>query len=81
MTIEVRFFAELREALGRDRETMEIDAGRTARDVAASVTARLASDRLRELPLLYAVNERVVSGDTPLRDGDRLALLPPLAGG
>jgi len=81
MTIEVRFFAALREALGRDRQSLEIEAGQTVREVASSVTAGLASERMRALPLLYAVNERVVPGETELRDGDRLALLPPLCGG
>jgi molybdopterin converting factor small subunit len=31
--------------------------------------------------LSYAVNERYVSGDSSLREGDRVAFIPPVAGG
>jgi molybdopterin converting factor small subunit len=31
--------------------------------------------------IAYAVNEQFVSQDTPLQDGDVLALIPPVSGG
>ena len=30
---------------------------------------------------MYAVNAEYVSADQPLRDGDELALIPPVSGG
>jgi molybdopterin converting factor small subunit len=36
---------------------------------------------VRALPLSFAVNEEIVDRTRSLRDGDRLALLPPVSGG
>ncbi|HTR34122.1 MAG TPA: molybdenum cofactor biosynthesis protein MoaE [Gaiellaceae bacterium] len=73
MTVRVRLFAGLRERAGFDRR--EIEAARVA-DVWPALG-------LGEEPagLLYAVNEEYADRDRPLRDGDEVALIPPVSGG
>ena len=81
MRIEVLFFAQLKDALGRDREVIEIEDGRTIDDVVASLRERREWQRVAALPLTFAVNEAAAPGSRALRHGDRLALLTPFSGG
>jgi MoaE-MoaD fusion protein len=72
--ITVRLFAGLRERAGTGRRELE--------DVASvgDVWARL--DLGDEPPgLLYAVNREYADRDFELRDGDEVALIPPVSGG
>lgn len=84
MKITVRYFALLRELMGRDSEVLTWDAAESTvgrlrlhladRDPAAAAL-------LRGGTLLVAVNREYAAADTGLRDGDELALFPPVAGG
>lgn len=81
MRVHVRYFAVLRERLGRDDEPLELPDGA---DVAAALDALAARhDPVRTLRGRFqtAVNQEMVPADTPLADGDELALIPPVAGG
>jgi molybdopterin synthase catalytic subunit/molybdopterin converting factor small subunit len=73
MTVHVRLFAGLRERAGWARR--ELDA-RTVADVWPALG-------LGEEPegLLYAVNREYAERDRELRDGDEVALIPPVSGG
>jgi MoaE-MoaD fusion protein len=73
MTVHVRLFAGLRERAGWARR--EIDA-RTVGDVWPALG-------LGDEPegLLYAVNREYAERDRELRDGDEVALIPPVSGG
>ena len=81
MTVEVLFFAQLREALGIDRKTVVIDDGKTVSDVVEKLGNLPHWTDIASLPLRVAVNEEIVDGDYVLRHGDRLALLTPVSGG
>jgi MoaE-MoaD fusion protein len=73
MPVTVRLFAGLRERAGWS--SREIDAG-TVADVWAALG-------LGEEPegLLYAVNREYAGREQELRDGDEVALIPPVSGG
>ena len=79
MKIHVRYFASLREALGRSKETREAPEGATPasvlRDALGEAHAR------RAAAVAFAVNREHAPGDRPLRDGDEVAFLPPVSGG
>ncbi|HUL50187.1 MAG TPA: MoaD/ThiS family protein [Gemmatimonadales bacterium] len=80
-TIRVRLFARYAELLGRDTLTLTVTLPTTVADVVAQLRRTLpAAQALPERPLT-AVNLRHVFPESPLSDGDELALLPPLAGG
>jgi molybdopterin converting factor subunit 1 len=79
--VHVLYFAVLRERARRERDTLELPAGadvRTARAAIAALHPAIA-------PLLpqvqTAVNRALVPDTQALRDGDELALIPPVAGG
>ena len=78
-TVRVRYFALLREQSGLDEETVVTGAA-TAADLYDELRIRhrftLAADRLR-----VAVNDEFESWVTPVREGDTLVFIPPVAGG
>ncbi len=81
ITVEVRAFARYSEILGLEEMTLELAEPATVADAIALLRARAPNgDRLPQHPLV-AVRLEQVRGDTPLTQGDTLALLPPLAGG
>lgn len=77
--MNVLLFASWAEALGAPSVCVQLPAEATVRDVLAAVQARVAG---RALPKpLVAVNHRYAKPDAPVRAGDEVALIPPVAGG
>jgi molybdopterin synthase sulfur carrier subunit len=85
MKVTVLYFARLREAVGRDRETIELPAGvDTVGALRGWLTARGApwSDAFTELRRIRAAVEQTMAGDeTKLADGAEVAFFPPVTGG
>ena len=84
MTIRVRFFAALREQVGRS--TLEIDAIEPANVCGLLAALRHRFDEaafgaLRAPNIRVAVNQELVDSDAVLRDGDEVAFMPPITGG
>lgn len=77
MTVQVRFFASLRERLGIDDTQISLRAGTTVADVWREVLGEV------ELPAntLIAINQDYATLDAPVRDGDEVAFFPPVTGG
>ncbi|MFC4454427.1 molybdopterin converting factor subunit 1 [Deinococcus sonorensis] len=76
--ITVVLFARLRREAGLDTLQLAVPEPATVRGVADAVE--------RQVPLslrgcMAAVNERYAEPDEPVRDGDEVAFLPPVAGG
>ncbi len=78
-TLHVQYFALLREQAGRSGESLESGAA-SARELYAELAGRRG---LTLLPaqLRVAVNEEFADWERPLAAGDRVAFLPPVAGG
>lgn len=81
MTIELLFFAQLKEAVGSGSRTVEAPDGATVAEVVASLRQWPEWQPVSRLPVICAVNEQLVGRDHRLRDGDTLALIPPISGG
>jgi molybdopterin synthase sulfur carrier subunit len=83
--IDVLYFARLRERLGIAREQIEPPPGvATAADLIIFLRARGGSwaDAFGEGErLMIAVNQELARPRTPVRDGDEVALFPPVTGG
>ena len=79
MTITVQYFAILREQRGLMEEKLTTTAA-TPTALYEELRSRhkftLPADRVRA-----AVNDEFVSAGAPLRDGDRVVFIPPVAGG
>src|SRR5690606_34419060 len=81
MRVRVLYFAVFRERLGTDEEALELADAATvsaAIDELASRHEAIAALRGR---FRVAVNHELVGDDHVLRDGDEVALIPPVAGG
>lgn len=81
MVITVKFFASLRELVNADECRLALSPGACALEA-----KRLLEDRYPGLgPLLpyarLAVNLEYQPWEVPVRDGDELALIPPVSGG
>ena len=79
MNIKVLFFAQLREHFQTDEMQMFLEQGMTVKNLVKRLVGH--EESIAHLPLSFAVNETMVSGDTLLNSNDTLALLPPVAGG
>lgn len=84
MQVRILFFASLRDELGDSRtvEAVESVSGETTvAALRAAVSALSPSAARLGGRLLVAVNERYATDAEPVRPGDSVAFLPPLAGG
>ena len=77
MSVQVRYFASLRERLGRDGDRIEL---RQPQPVSA-VWQAANGDTAMPDNLLMAVNQEYVAADALVRDGDEVAFFPPVTGG
>ncbi|MEZ4563916.1 MAG: molybdopterin converting factor subunit 1 [Thermomicrobiales bacterium] len=81
ITVNLRYFAAMREALGRSSERVGVPSGTTAGDMLARlVTEQPKLERMRSI-VLVMVNQAYAPADTILRDGDEVAFIPPVSGG
>ena len=84
MKITVRYFALLRERMGCESEVLAWDdAEPTVGHLRACLADRVPalSPLLRDGTFLVAVNREYAAADTVLKDGDEVALFPPVTGG
>ena len=80
MTVTVLLFASYADLLGRPSFELAVEPHATVRDVVAALRALPNGARLPAAPLV-AVNESYAPADQPLRAGDEVAVIPPVAGG
>ncbi len=81
MELEVRLFAGLREALGRDKVSVRLPEGARVADLVAQLAREHAPLAPHVGRFAVAVNLAVASREQGLRAGDEVALLPPVGGG
>ncbi len=85
MNIRLLYFARLREALGRDRETLALDGtALTLAELLAVLRGRggaWADELAENRNFRLAVNQDIASPEALLRDGDEVAIFPPVTGG
>ena len=77
MSIYVRYFASLREQMGRDSDKINADEVANVREVWLKVSGS------KDMPenTLCAVNKEYVQADAPVKAGDEVAFFPPVTGG
>lgn len=77
MSIKVRYFASLKESVGRGQDELPISDPMSVRDIWRRLNPGL------ELPdsVLAAVNMDYVEAEALVQDGDELAFFPPVTGG
>ena len=84
MKVEVKYFALLREAAGKDAETVELQGeAPVLGDLLDALEGRDGSlgKLVRERPVLCAVNMNYAGREAVLVEGDEVAIFPPVSGG
>ncbi len=81
MQVRVLTFAALREALGAKEIFLEVRGAPTVGEVLTQLESQQPVIARYRGRLLVAVNRARVPLDTPIREGDEIALLPPVSGG
>jgi molybdopterin converting factor small subunit len=93
MKVRVQFTSQLRTALGRAAEEVELPDGSSALALLEHLATKvhgaaphlLAANGLSQRGLLIVINETAVAAEQAatiqLRPGDTVSLLPPIAGG
>lgn len=77
MSITVRYFASLREQMGREQQMVGFEPG----DRVADIWARAAGGVPWPDNMLCAVNLEQASAGSAVSDGDEVAFFPPVTGG
>ena len=81
MRVRVRFFAGIREAVGRPDLELDVAEGATPEDVWRRLAAEHPALAGRRASLGAAVNRRYARFDAVLGDGDEVVFVPPVSGG
>jgi molybdopterin converting factor subunit 1 len=79
--VRLLFFAVLRDITGKSEADVSLPDGTKAADVWQSLRREHRALASYEKPPMIAINEDYATPDTPLRDGDELVFIPPVAGG
>jgi molybdopterin synthase sulfur carrier subunit len=84
MRFSVLYLARLREALGRSQEQIELPDASTVASLVTALRERggpWATELAIGRAVRVAVNQELADLTAPLRDGDEVALFPPVTGG
>jgi molybdopterin converting factor subunit 1 len=79
MRVHVLYFGVLRERLGGGQASLELLEGATVGEVLNVYRERLVGFAWDSIAV--AVNQEYAKADVVLKDGDEVALLPPVSGG
>lgn len=81
MTVTLKMFAQIREAVGAPEAELALAEGATGRDVWDWVRSSAPALKFPIEACRLAVNHEFAPFDQRLRDGDEVAILTPVAGG
>jgi molybdopterin converting factor subunit 1 len=81
MHVTVRYFAGHRDITGLATETVDVPEGATVGALWEQLVARYPRLAGYSGKMLYAVNEEYSTIETPLRERDEVAFVPPVSGG
>lgn len=76
MSVNIRYFASIREQLGRENEVIELNGASSAVEIWAQLT-----DKPWPANMLVAINQEHACPEDPVADGDELGFFPPVTGG
>ncbi|HEX3739844.1 MAG TPA: MoaD family protein [Terriglobales bacterium] len=81
MRVRVLFFGILRDTAGKSFDEMDLADGSSLRDLLSQIESRTPQLKKSFPSLATAVNQQYAGLETVLKDGDEVALLPPVSGG
>ena len=78
--IKVKCFSQVKYALGIDNLNLEFESGKSTVHLEKFIRDK-ANGELDGISLRIALNQKYVSDETELQDGDEVAFIPPVQGG
>ena len=81
MKVRVLYFAAARELTSVKDEQMSLDDGTSIQDLSKELVRKHPALGRMERSLRFSVNLEVADGNSRIRDGDEVGVLPPVAGG
>src|SRR6476620_3725683 len=81
ITVQMRYFAFVREQLGKSKETIELADGSTVGDALDLVLSENGRLKNAERALMVMVDQHYQPRDHVLIDGVEVAIIPPVSGG
>lgn len=80
MRVQILAFGIVKEIAGTPTITIDIEAGTTAGTLKTALIAQY--PKLGELKsLMIAINQYYAANDHPIKEGDEIAIIPPVSGG
>lgn len=79
MKVNVLLFAHLRERFGKESEMLILPQGTRVKEIPVKLFGEKGRSLFRSI--CFAVDDAYVSPETILKEGDTVALIPPVAGG
>lgn len=77
MQIKVKYFASLRDHLGRVEDVMELEEGMNVKTLWEKIIGETSAPE----DIITAINMEYVQNDTVIQEGDEVAFFPPVTGG
>ena len=77
MTVHIKYFASLRETIGRDSDELTVNDSMTVENIWQLATNNMPPPE----QLLVAVNQEYANFEKEVKDGDEVAFFPPVTGG
>ena len=81
ISVKVLFFGAARDAVGHPEVELSLDNEATSAEALAQLIEKFPNLSRFGRSLLVAVNQEYARGGTPLKNGDELAVFPPVSGG
>ena len=81
MKVKVKFFAVFHEMFSRREENMELPESSTVMDILKRIESEKPEFAEYYNIMQIAVNWEYAAKNTPIKNGDEIALIPPVTGG
>ena len=81
MQVKLLLFAVLRDIVGKAELEIDLPDGSRAVDLWEMLREEHIALNAHAKPPMTAINEEYVAPETPLKDGDEVAFIPPVSGG
>ncbi len=81
MKVKVLYFSSIKDRLKKNKEFFEIEENSTVSDLIKEIQKKYPDLSENIKKIMVAVNEEYADMQTKLKNGDTVALIPPVSGG